>query len=120
MPRIAAKFMKQVIAIVKPFLAEKVIQMLGKSGFTDVTVREVHGYGRQKSYLSEYERNEYSVVFLPKIEICVWAEDSEVAEVTSILTTQARTGRMGDGKVFCVDILQLHDLEQVSMTDQDS
>jgi len=97
--------MKQIIAIVKPFLAERVLQSLGREGFTEITVREVHGYGRQKSYLSEYEQNEYSVVFMPKIEICVWAEDSQVDAITSILTSQARTGRMGDGKVFCIDVL---------------
>ncbi len=97
--------MKQIIAIVKPFVAERVLQALGKNGYTDITVREVHGYGRQKSYLSEYERNEYSVVFLPKIEICVWASNSEVDQITSIITTQSRTGRMGDGKVFCIDVL---------------
>ncbi|MGI9518098.1 MAG: P-II family nitrogen regulator [Pirellulaceae bacterium] len=97
--------MKQIIAIVKPFLAEKVLVELGKHGFTDITVREVHGYGRQKSYLSEYQQNEYSVVFLPKIEICIWADDGDVEEITSVVTQQARTGRMGDGKVFCIDVI---------------
>ncbi len=100
--------MKQIIAIVKPFLAERVLVELGKHGFTDITVREVHGYGRQKSYLSEYQQNEYSVVFLPKIEICIWASDEEVDEITGILTQQARTGRMGDGKVFCIDVISKH------------
>ncbi len=100
--------MKQIIAIVKPFVAERVLQELGKSGFLEITVREVHGYGRQKSYLSEYERNEYSVVFLPKIEICIWANDDDVDEITRIVTTGARTGRMGDGKIFCIDIIQEH------------
>ena len=104
--------MKQIIAIVKPFTAEKVLRALGNCGFTEITVREVHGYGRQKSYLSEYQQNEYSVVFLPKIEICVWAEDTEVSEITSILTTESRTGRMGDGKVFCIDVLQEHELDE--------
>lgn len=110
--------MKQIIAIVKPFLAEKVLQKLGESGYTDITVREVHGYGRQKSYLSEYERNEYSVVFLPKIEICVWAEDTEVDAITTLLTNHSRTGRMGDGKVFCVDILQEYVVDPGTMTDE--
>jgi len=98
--------MKQIIAIVKPFVAEKVLQELGKNGFSEITVREVHGYGRQKSYLSEYERNEYSVVFLPKIEICIWADDGDVEKITEIVTTGARTGRMGDGKIFCIDVVQ--------------
>ena len=97
--------MKQIIAIVKPFLAEKVLVELGKHGYVDITVREVHGYGRQKSYLSEYQQNEYSVVFLPKIEICIWADDEDVDEITTLVTQQARTGRMGDGKVFCIDVI---------------
>ena len=96
--------MKQIIAIVKPFVAERVLDALGKAGHTEITIREVHGYGRQKSYLSEYQRNEYSVVFLPKIEVCIWTEDADVAEVTQIICTIARTGRMGDGKVFCIDV----------------
>lgn len=97
--------MKQIIAIVKPFVAERVLHALGQAGHTDITIREVHGYGRQKSYLSKYQRNEYSVVFLPKIEICIWTPDEHVDDVTRIITTHARTGRMGDGKVFCVDVL---------------
>lgn len=108
--------MKQVIAIVKPFVAERVLQSLGSHGFTDITVREVHGYGRQKSYLSEYQRNEYSVVFLPKIEICIWAADEQVDEITSIVTTQARTGRMGDGKVFCINVHSQHLADDTRVT----
>ena len=101
--------MKQIIAIVKPVVAEQVMEALVREGHTDIIAREVHGYGRQKSYLSEYQQNEYSVVFLPKIEICIWAGDDVVDEITGIITRQARTGRMGDGKVFCVDVLSQHD-----------
>jgi nitrogen regulatory protein PII len=97
--------MKQIIAIVKPYVAERVLLALAERGHTNITIREVHGYGRQKSYLSEYERNEYSVAFLPKIEICVWSDDDQVDDATRIITTQARTGRMGDGKVFCLGVL---------------
>ncbi len=97
--------MKQVIAIVKPFLAERVLDQLVRQGFSDITVREVRGYGRQKSYLSEYRENDYSVVFLPKVEICVWAEDGQVKSITETIIENCRTGRMGDGKVFCVDIV---------------
>lgn len=98
--------MKQVIAIVKPFVAERVLKALGEHPLCEITVREVHGYGRQKSYLSEYERNEYSVVFLPKIEICVWAEDEQVEQITQVIASAARTGRMGDGKIFCINAFQ--------------
>ncbi len=96
--------MKQVLAIVKPFLAERVLEALCRAGHTNITVREVRGYGRQKSYLSEYQENEYSVVFLPKVEICVWTDDDQVDEVSRIIVQQSRTGRMGDGKVFSVDV----------------
>lgn len=96
--------MKQIIAIVKPFVAERILHALGKAGHTDITLREVHGYGRQKSYLSQYQRNEYSVAFLPKIEICIWANDEDLDVITGIINAIARTGRMGDGKVFCVDV----------------
>jgi len=98
--------MKQIIAIVKPFVAENVLQALGKAGHTEITLREVHGYGRQKSYLSKYQRNEYSVVFLPKIEICIWAKAEDLDEIIGIINSIARTGRMGDGKVFCVDVTE--------------
>jgi nitrogen regulatory protein PII len=97
--------MKQVIAIVKPFVAERVLHALCQQGHTDITIREVKGYGRQKSYLSEYRENEYSVAFLPKVEICVWSEDEYVEEISQIIVQHSRTGRMGDGKVFCVDVL---------------
>lgn len=96
--------MKQIMAIVKPFIAEKVIKILGEKGHRDITVREVHGYGRQKSYLSEYQQNSFSIVFVPKIEICVWSDDESAEDVMRIITQEARTGRMGDGKVFCVDV----------------
>ncbi len=98
--------MKQVIAVVKPFLAEALLGELGRQGFHDITIREVRGYGRQKSYLSEYRENDYSVMFLAKIEICVWANDEDVAAVTDTIVRLCRTGRMGDGKVFCVNILE--------------
>ena len=96
--------MKQIISIVKPFVAERVLHALCQNGHTDITIREVRGYGRQKSYLSEYEENEYSVAFLPKVEICVWADDQHAEQVCRLIVQHARTGRMGDGKVFCFDV----------------
>ncbi len=96
--------MKQVIAIVKPFVAEQVLRALCQHGHTDITIREVRGYGRQNSYLSEYRENEYSVVFLPKVEICVWTTDADAEDVSRLIVQNARTRRMGDGKVFCVDV----------------
>lgn len=92
--------MKEVIAIVKPFLAERVLAALGRSPLEACTVREVKGYGRQKNYLDQYGESDYSQAFLPKVEISMWVEDHRVDEVVDRLVAVARTGRMGDGKVF--------------------
>ncbi|MEQ8212032.1 MAG: P-II family nitrogen regulator [Lacipirellulaceae bacterium] len=92
--------MKQVVAIVKPFLAERILESLRRSPLEAVHVREVKGYGRQKSYLDEYADSEYSEAFLPKVEITAWVEDARSEEVIRQMVEVARTGRMGDGKIF--------------------
>ncbi len=92
--------MKQVIAIIKPYLAEKVLSALKHAPLEACGVREVKGYGRQKSYLDEYVGSEYSMAFLPKIEITLWVDDFRVEEVVRTIVEVARTGRMGDGKIF--------------------
>ena len=94
--------MKQVIAIVKPFLAEKVLESLKRAPLEAVTVREVKGYGRQKSYLDQYADSEYSLAFLPKVEISLWVDDKRIEEILRKIVEVARTGRMGDGKIFVV------------------
>ncbi|MHC4403451.1 MAG: P-II family nitrogen regulator [Planctomycetota bacterium] len=92
--------MKQVVAIVKPYLAEKVLEALKHAPVEACGVREVKGYGRQKSYLDEYRGSEYSLAFLPKVEISLWVDDLRVEEVVRTIVEVARTGRMGDGKIF--------------------
>ena len=93
--------MKQVVAIVKPYLAEKVLESLRRSPLEALAVREVKGYGRQKSYLDEYgEGSEYSMAFLPKVEITLYVDDTRADEVIRRIVEVARTGRMGDGKLF--------------------
>ena len=92
--------MKQIIAIVRPYLAEKVLDSLKSVPIESCDVCEVKGYGRQKNYLDQYADGEYSAAFLPKVEIIVWAEDADVDEVVRTLVEAARTGRMGDGKIF--------------------
>ncbi len=92
--------MKQVIAIVKPFLAEKVLDALQHASLEACGVHEVKGYGRQKSYLDEYRGSEYSMAYLPKVEITFWVDDQRVDEVVRSIVEIARTGRIGDGKVF--------------------
>ena len=92
--------MKQIVAIVKPFLAEKVLEGLKRAPLEAVSVREVKGYGRQKNYLDQYQGSEYSLAFLPKVEINLWVDDSRVEEILRKIVDLARTGRMGDGKIF--------------------
>lgn len=92
--------MKELIAIVKPFLAERVLAALELLPIEACTVREVKGYGRQKSYLDAYGDSEYSLAFLPKVEIQVWVDDERADEVVDRITAVARSGRMGDGKIF--------------------
>jgi nitrogen regulatory protein PII len=96
--------MKQIIAVVKPFLAEKVVEALRRAPLEALAVREVRGYGRQKSYLAEYAETEYAVAFLPKVEIEAWVDDARAQEVVDRITDVARTGRMGDGKVFVLPV----------------
>ena len=92
--------MKQVVAVVKPYLAEQVLEGLKRAPLEAVSVREVKGYGRQKSYLDQYAGSEYSLAFLPKVEISLWVDDARVEEIVRKIVEVARTGRMGDGKVF--------------------
>ncbi|MCE5301622.1 MAG: P-II family nitrogen regulator [Planctomycetaceae bacterium] len=92
--------MKQIVAVVKPYLVEKVLEALKYSPIEACGVCEVKGYGRQKSYLDEYRGSEYSMAYLPKVEITLWVEDPRVDEVARTIVEVARTGRMGDGKIF--------------------
>jgi nitrogen regulatory protein PII len=91
---------KQVIAIIKPYLVEKVLEALKHAPLEAYEICEVKGYGRQKSYLDEYRGSEYSLAFLPKVELTLWVDDLRVEEVMRTIVDVARTGRMGDGKIF--------------------
>ena len=96
--------MKQVVAIVKPYLAQRVLDSLKLAPLEALSVREVKGYGRQKSYLDQYSDSEYSLAFLPKVEISLWVDDARVEEVVRKVVEVARSGRMGDGKIFVVPV----------------
>ena len=102
--------MKQIIAVVKPFLAEKLVEALRRAPLEALTVREVRGYGRQKGYLEEYGDTEFALAFLPKVEFEAWVDDARAAEVVEKIAQVARTGRMGDGKIF---VLPVSRFEQV-------
>ena len=96
--------MKQVIAIVKPFLAEKVLESLRLAPLEALMVQEVKGFGRQKSYLDQYGDSEYSQAFLPKVEISLWVDDTRAEEIVRKIVAVARPGRIGDGKIFVMPI----------------
>lgn len=97
--------MKQIVAVVKPFLAEKLISEMARfSDVEEISIREVKGYGRQKNYLDRYGENEYSLAFVPKVEISVWIDDEQVETVLEKITQIARTGRLGDGKIFVIPV----------------
>jgi nitrogen regulatory protein PII len=94
--------MRQFTVVVKPFRAEAVLQAVASLGVSDCVVREAKGYSRQKGYLERYIGSEYSLAFLPKVEIVIWVEDERAEEVAQRIVSVARTGRIGDGKVFAV------------------
>lgn len=96
--------MKQVIAIVRPYLAERVIENLRLAPLEALSVREVQGFGRQKNYLADYSDSEYGLAFLPKVEITMWVEDQRVEEVIKRVVEVSRSGRMGDGKIMVMPI----------------
>jgi nitrogen regulatory protein PII len=96
--------MKQLTIVVKPFLAEAVLRAIADMNVASVVVREAKGYSRQKGYLDRYLGSEYSMAFLPKIEISVCVSDDRAEEATGHIVRAARTGRIGDGKIFVVPI----------------
>jgi nitrogen regulatory protein PII len=95
--------MKQLTIVVKPFRAEAVLRAIADLDVTACVVQEAKGYSRQKGYLDRYVGSEYSLAFVPKVEISVWVSDDRVNEVADRIVKTARTGRMGDGKVFLLD-----------------
>jgi nitrogen regulatory protein P-II 1 len=94
--------MQLIIAVVKPYLAEQVLAAVKRLPVEACAVVEVKGYGRQKSYLDQYSESEFSQAYLPKVEIRVWVNESQAPATIQQITDIARTGRMGDGKIFCL------------------
>lgn len=94
--------MKQITVIVKPFRAEPVLKAIADMGISACVVREAKGYSRQKGYLERYAGSEYSLAFLPKVEISLWIDEAELEAVCETVVSAARTGRIGDGKLFVV------------------
>jgi nitrogen regulatory protein P-II 1 len=104
--------MKQIIAVVRPFLVEQLLQSLRLAPLEALEVTEVKGFGRQKSYWSSYGSNEYSQAFLPKIELSCYVDDLRVEEVVKTILDTCRTGRMGDGKILIMDVPAMHSIHE--------
>ena len=98
--------MKLVMAIIKPFKLDEVRESLTALGIQGLTVSEVKGFGRQKGQTEIYRGAEYSVNFLPKVEVEVVVGDDLVGQVVESIQKSASTGRIGDGKIFVLDVSQ--------------
>jgi nitrogen regulatory protein P-II 2 len=96
--------MKLIMAIIKPFKLDDVRESLTGIGIEGMTVSEVKGYGRQKGQTEVYRGAEYAVNFLPKVKIEVVVDDGRVGEVVETIKTTASTNRIGDGKIFVMDV----------------
>ena len=96
--------MKKIEAIIKPFKLDEVKEALQKSGIQGMTVTEVKGHGRQKGHTELYRGAEYIVDFLPKVKLEVVVDEAQLQSVVDVITKAAKTGKIGDGKVFVLPI----------------
>ena len=96
--------MKLIVAIIKPFKLDEVKTALAEAGIEGVTVSEVKGFGRQKGHTEVYRGSEYTVDFLPKVKIEVAVPDEAVAKAVDAIVAAAKTGKIGDGKIFVVPL----------------
>jgi nitrogen regulatory protein PII len=101
--------MKKIIAYLKPFKLESVLERLPPEGVVEVNISEVRGYGRQKGHLELYKDHEYELTFLPKAKLEIYCEDAALPLVEEALLA-ARTGRIGDGKVMIINVEQMEDV----------
>ncbi len=96
--------MKKVEAIIKPFKLDEVKEALGSVGVQGITVTEVKGFGRQRGHTELYRGAEYVVDFLPKVKLEIIVKDDQVEDVVDAVATAAKTGRIGDGKIFVTTV----------------
>ena len=101
-----ASEMKKVEAVIKPFKLDDVKDALHDAGVSGITVTEVKGFGRQKGHTELYRGAEYVVDFLPKVKVEAVVEDDQVDRVVEAIEAAARTGRIGDGKIFVIPVEQ--------------
>ncbi len=98
--------MKLIKAIIKPFKLDDVREALSNVGVTGITVSEVKGFGRQKGHTELYRGAEYVVDFLPKVKVETVVDDTEVEKVVDAISSAASTGKIGDGKIFVINVEQ--------------
>src|SRR3974377_79149 len=98
--------MKKIEAIIQPFKLDDVKEALKNIGVDGMTISEVRGHGRQKGHKEVYRGQEYSVDLLPKVKLEIVASDGRSSEVVDALAAAARTGRIGDGKIFVYDVAE--------------
>jgi nitrogen regulatory protein PII len=96
--------LKKIEAIIRPFKLEDVKEALIEAGVRGLTISEVRGYGRQKGHTETYRGSEYRIEFIPKIKIEVVVEASKVEKVVDAVLKSAKTGQVGDGKIFIYDV----------------
>ena len=99
--------MKKIDAIIKPFKMDDVREALAEAGINGMTVTEVKGFGRQKGHTELYRGAEYNVDFLPKVKIEIVVADEQVERAIEAIMNTAKTGKIGDGKVFVYDVEQV-------------
>jgi nitrogen regulatory protein P-II 1 len=99
--------MKKIEAIIKPFKLDDVRETLSEAGVTGLTVTEVKGFGRQKGHTELYRGAEYVIDFLPKVKIEVVVPDNQVDRCVEAIIAAARTGKIGDGKIFVSEVEQV-------------
>jgi len=98
--------MKKIEAVVQPFKMEEVKEALKNIGIDGMTISEVRGHGRQKGHKEVYRGQEYNVDLLPKVRFDLVIQDARLEEVVECITTAARSGKIGDGKIFVYDVIE--------------
>lgn len=99
--------MKKIEAIIKPFKLDEVKDALNEIGIQGMTVTEVKGFGRQKGHTELYRGAEYIVDFIPKIKVEIVASDNLVSKILEVIQKAAKTGKIGDGKIFVTDVSEV-------------
>jgi nitrogen regulatory protein PII len=99
--------MKKIEAIIRPFKLDEVKEALVEEGIHGLTISEVRGYGRQKGHTETYRGSEYQIEFIPKIKIEIVVDDALLDKVIDAILRSAKTGQVGDGKIFISDVQEV-------------